>query len=212
MRLVGVIARGFGGIDAQGIALAGMSGFGLRTHAQRVGSGSRLHRSERRMMRVVAFDAAAFGLGTQALIPIAIDAAMRSVLPIAVNRAMALGAQELRLIPGNRLTEIVDKGVTVGGMMAVEAAGIDPVIQLDFGMLGEAAQRLAGRRNNTVTIAAAVIEAGGLVGGLEFGMTDGGWVDGPSRGSLRGWGERTSGQGIQGQDDGGGDERQRNPA
>jgi len=128
----------------------------LRTHAQRVRPGSRDHRSERWAVRIVALDAPQPPLRALARVPVAVGAAVRAVLPVTIHRPVALRAQQLRLVPGDLPAVVVDKGVPVRAVMAVEAAGVDPVLQMDFAMLGQRPVRLQGRRDDPMAVAAAV--------------------------------------------------------
>ncbi len=67
--------------------------------------------------------------------PIAIGPAMYSVLPVTIDGAMALGAHQLRLVPGDLTSLIINERVAIGPVMTVETTCIGAVFQLDFRML-----------------------------------------------------------------------------
>ena len=81
---------------------------------------------------------------------------MRPVLPVAIDWPVTLGAQQLRLVPGYFTSHVVDEHVSVDGMVAVETASIDPVIQANLGVLSQRWLRLSGRGQDVVTAAAFV--------------------------------------------------------
>lgn len=100
----------------------------LLPHPQRVGAGCGLQRWEGRMVRIVALDALAPRLLALVGIPIAVGAAMRSMLPITEDGTMTLGAQQLRLVPRNFTPHVVNEDVAVCWVVAIEATGIEPVL------------------------------------------------------------------------------------
>lgn len=110
-------------------------------------------------MRVVALDARQANLLPSRRIPIAIDPAVRAVLPIPVHGAMTLGAQLLRLIPGNLLSEIVNERLPIRRVVAIEAPCIDAVLQMNLGVLGEFAARRARRWMRAVAFTALIRES-----------------------------------------------------
>ena len=74
-------------------------------------------------------------LGPLAVEPIAVGPAVHSVLPVTIDGAMALGAHQLRLIPGDLPSLVIDEGVAIGPVMTTETTCIDTMFQLDFRML-----------------------------------------------------------------------------
>jgi hypothetical protein len=55
---------------------------------------------------------------------------------------VALGAEQLRLVPSNLAPRVVDKRIPMQRMMAVEAPGVDAVAQIDLRVLNQSPNRL----------------------------------------------------------------------
>ena len=106
------------------------------------------------MMRVVTLDALQANQRSLGRIPIAVDAAMRTVLPIPVDGAVTLGAQFLRLIPRDLLTEVVHEGLSIRWMVTIQASRIDAVPQPNPGVLGEIGAGGASHRLSAVALIA----------------------------------------------------------
>ena len=120
---------------------------------------------KRRLVRIVALDALAPRLLALRRIPVAVRAAVRTVLPVAIHRPVALGTQQLRLVPGDLAAGVVHEGVAIRPVMAVEATRVDPVLQLNLRVLRQRPVRLRRRRNDPVTVAAAIrVDTGGVSG------------------------------------------------
>ena len=111
------------------------------------------------MVRVVALDALQANQLSLRRIPMAVDAAMRTVLPIPVHGAMTLGAQFRWLIPGNFLTKIVNEGLSIRRVVAIEASRVDAVLQPNLRVLGKLATGSARLRMSTVAFAAPIRES-----------------------------------------------------
>ena len=60
---------------------------------------------------------------------------MHAVLPVTIDGAMAFGAHQLRLVPGDLTSLIINEGVAIGPVMTAETTCIDAMLQLDFRML-----------------------------------------------------------------------------
>ncbi len=91
-------------------------------------------------MRVVALDAKQPGAEAAAGLPETVLTTMHTGRPVPINDPVALGAK-LHDVPGRNLRPVViDKGVAVDGMMAVEAKAIVPVLKLDISVLVENGQ------------------------------------------------------------------------
>ena len=69
---------------------------------------------KRRPVRIVTLDALPPCLRTLRRVPVAVGPAVRPVLPVAIDRPMTLGTQQLRLIPGDLVSRIVHERVAVG--------------------------------------------------------------------------------------------------
>jgi hypothetical protein len=104
----------------------------------------------------VAFNATTPYLLAKRRIPVPIGAAMSPVLPISINGTVTLAAKQLRLIPGNLTSAVIDESVSVGGVMAVETTRVDPMFQVDFGMLSQSPLSLRRRRQDLMAVAASV--------------------------------------------------------
>jgi hypothetical protein len=98
-----------------------------------------------------------------ALLPVPVDATVGAVLPVTVNRPVTLGAKQLGLIPWNRIPEIVHERIPLRGMMTIETAGVDPVLEHNLRVLGQPGRRLGRRRQDHVAVAAPILEPGGHV-------------------------------------------------
>ena len=99
---------------------------------------------------------------------------MRAVRPVAVHRSVALGTQQLGLVVGDLTAGVVGKRVTIGQVVTVEAPGVHPVLESDVAVLGEAAIRFRGGREQVVALAAPVGEARQII---EAVKANGGIVD-----------------------------------
>lgn len=133
-----------------------MPGVILRPHPQRAGARGRLHRRERRLVRIVTFNALPPRLRSSGRIPVAVRPAMRAVFPIAIDGPMALCADKLRLVPWDFTAKIVDKSVSVPRMVAIEAARVDTMLELDFRVLGQLATGLFRRGDDRMAVATAI--------------------------------------------------------
>ena len=111
------------------------------------------------MVRVVTLDAFEANQRSLRRIPIAVDAAVGAVLPIPVDGAVTLGAQFLRLIPGNLAAGIIDECLSIRWVVAIEASVIDAVRQPNLGVLGKLGTSGAGRRVSAVAFTAPVGES-----------------------------------------------------
>ena len=117
-------------------------------------------------------------------VPIAVDAAVRPILPIPVHGAMTPGAQFLRLIPGNLLPEIVNKRLPIDWVVAIEAPRVNAVLKLKPRVLCKLAAGRARRRIDAVKFTASIRESADLVGGAQGNVPDWHRVRGP-RGDRR---------------------------
>ena len=124
------------------------------------------------MVRVVTLDALQANQRPLRRIPIAVDAAMRTVLPIPVHGAVTLGAQLLRLIPGNLLAKIVNECLSVHRVVAIEASRIDAMQQLKLGVLSEVAASGTRHRYGAVAFTARVRETAYRVQSARTGLSD----------------------------------------
>ena len=56
---------------------------------------------------------------------------MRTMLPIAVHRPMALGTYQLRLLPGNLLAKVIHECLAIDRVVTVQASSVDAMCQYD---------------------------------------------------------------------------------
>ncbi len=124
------------------------------------------------MVRVVALGALQPNHRSLLRIPIAVGAAMRTVLPIPVDGAVTLGAQFLRLIPRNLPASIVDECLSVHRVVSIEASRIDAMRQLELLVLGEDATNGTRLRFSAVAFTAIVREIAHSVASERIGLTD----------------------------------------
>ena len=172
--------------EPQWIVTLAVSAEFVRPHAQRVGTWGRHQRLERGSVRVMTFDALAPRLRPSARVPVAVGSAVRTMLPIAIDRPVALGTQELRLIPGDLISVVVHERIAVGAVMAVEATGIETMLQLDLLVLGQLAVRFRRGRNDPVAVATTVGEHARHVVRLELWLAHRCRIRSPGRYSGRG--------------------------
>lgn len=138
------------------------------------------------MVRVVTLDALQANQLSLRRIPMAVDAAMRTVLPVPVDGAVTLGAQFLRLIPGDLLTEIVYECLSIGWMVTIEASRIEAVHQRNIRVLSKLASSRARLRMSAVAFTAPVREIAYRVERARRGMPDRRRVRCPGRHRRRG--------------------------
>jgi hypothetical protein len=125
-----------------------------------------------RMVRVVTLDTLQANQRSSRRIPIAVDAAMRTVLPIPVDGAVTLGTQFLRLIPGDLPAGIVNECLSVHRMVAIEASRIEAMHQLKPLVLGELATHRTRHRYSAVAFTAVVRERAYRVESERIGLAD----------------------------------------
>ena len=65
----------------------------------------------------------------------AVTAAVRAVLPIAEHGAVTLGAEPLRLSPGDFFPKVIDERFSIDRVVAIETSRIQPVRQANARVL-----------------------------------------------------------------------------
>jgi len=128
--------------------------------ARRVtGRRQRLHRFEGGIVRIVAFDTGNSGLISFGPVPKPIPPTVRAPCPIAISRAMAFGAELNDGGLANFRAIVIDEGVAVGWVMAVEAKSIVAVPKLDPGVFNHGQLMTPARSDQSMAIGAIVTPA-----------------------------------------------------
>ena len=108
-------------------------------------------------MRIVALDAAQPLPFIHRQPPRTGLAAMDSALPVAVDRTVALGAQQYYVLLGDLRAVVVDESVPVGGMVAVETKAVGAVPEDQFAMLYQGPVMMPARLEHAVAFHAVVL-------------------------------------------------------
>ena len=107
----------------------------LLSHTQRVGSRGGAHGRKGGYVRIVAFDALPADRRPHLGVPVPVGSTVHAVGPVAIDRPVALGAKELRLIGWDRPALVIDVHVAVMTVMAIEAVVVDAVFEHDLAVL-----------------------------------------------------------------------------
>jgi hypothetical protein len=154
------------GVDersAEGILFVGHGRvvFIRRPHAPRAGGRQRverIHCGDARVVWIVAFGAAKESPVAEVRVPITIRAPVHAAFVIAVGRPVALGAQSNHVCIGDVLVAVEHEAIPVFDRMAVAAAVVDAVIQIDVSMLIELIRRdFAGGEDPVAVVAGALV-------------------------------------------------------
>lgn len=131
----------------------------LISHAERVRPGQRRERRVARRVRVVALGAAESEGLAQVAVPVAECLAVGAALPVAISRAVALGAEGGDLREGDGGAVVETEAVVVVAVVAVEAAVVQAVAQNDLAVHAEFGDGLVDGDEDAVAVLAALGDA-----------------------------------------------------